>query len=269
MTIVKPLPRRDLNTLLTRVFPAIRTLVEIGYFSLDVEGSEHVPREGPAVYVANHSGWFTLDTVIGGLAVLDHVGADRLPYGAAQDALLKVPGLGEFVESMGGFPASWLREPRTLPKEMQVFSVYPEGAEGNCKAFWHAYRMRRWRTGFVHLAAALGGAPIVPIAIVGGEECLPVAFTVRSLRPLLGTILPVPLSALPLPSRWKVVFHAPVSLRDETQSGDEDDFSRAVRRAPRIAEGIRATVQKTLDRETEHRLLARVARRLDPVAPGS
>jgi 1-acyl-sn-glycerol-3-phosphate acyltransferase len=261
MTIVKPVPRRDLNVLLTRVLPPIRALIEIGYFSLDVVGAEHVPRQGPAVYVANHAGWFTFDTLMAALALVDHVGADRLPYGAAQDELLKVPGVGGFFESVGAFPASWLRDPRALPREMQVFSVYPEGAEGNCKPFWQAYRMRRWRTGFVHLAAAVG-APVVPVAILGGEECMPTAYTLRALRPILGTILPVPLSALPLPSRWKVVFHPPVTILDSTHGGGEEDFVRAVRRAPRFAEAIRATVQQTLDREAEHRLIARVARRL-------
>jgi 1-acyl-sn-glycerol-3-phosphate acyltransferase len=261
MTVSKPLPRRDLPMLLTKVLPALRALVKIGYFSLDVEGAEHVPREGPIVYVANHAGWVTLDTLMGALAVVDHVGADRLPYGAAQDELLKVPGVGRFFEGVGAFPASWLREPRSLPAEMQVFSVYPEGTAGNCKPFWHAYRMRRWRSGFVHLAAALG-APIVPVAVLGAEECLPVAGTVRFLRPLVGTVLPVPLCALPLPSRWKLVFHEPVSVHGGALSGDVEAPPSFLQHARRLAESTRSTVQGTLDRETEHRLLGRLSRRL-------
>ncbi len=260
MTVSKPLPRRDLPMLLTRVLPALRTLVDTGYFSLEVEGAEHVPRRGPVVYVANHAGWVTLDTLIGALAVVNHVGADRLPYGAAQDELLKVPRIGRLFEGLGAFPASWLREPGTLPAEMQVFSVYPEGTEGNCKPFWHAYQMRRWRSGFVHLAAAVG-ATIVPVAVLGGEECLPVAATLRFLRPLVGTILPLPLFALPLPSRWKVVFHEPVSLSPEHLGGS---VQSAMQQSRRLAANIRSTVQSTLDWESAPRLLGRLSRRLRP-----
>jgi 1-acyl-sn-glycerol-3-phosphate acyltransferase len=247
--------------LLTRVLPALRAMVDTGYFSLAVEGAEHVPRQGPAVYVGNHAGWFTLDTLMGALAVVDHVGADRLPYGAVQDQLLRVPAVGRFFEGVGGFPASWLRDPRSLPRQMEVFSVYPEGTDGNCKPFWHAYRMRRWRTGFAHLAAALS-APIVPVAFLGSEECLPVAWTLRSLRPLLGTILPVPLFALPLPARWKIVFHEPVHFHDGSSGERERSPEWAIQRARRVADSTRATVQRTLDREAEHRLLGRLSRRL-------
>lgn len=266
MMVSKTLPRRDLPMLLNRVLPALRALVDIGYFSLDVEGVEHVPRRGPAVYVGNHAGWFTLDTLIGALVLVDHVGADRLPYGAAQDALLKVPAVGRFFERVGAFPASWLREPRSLPPEMQVFSVYPEGTEGNCKPFWHAYQMRRWRSSFVHLAAALR-APIVPVALLGGEESLPVAYTVDLLRPLVGTAIPVPLLAMPLPSRWKLVFHEPVRLDGRLLGRAAEDPRWFVEHARLLAESTRSTVQRTLDRETRDRMLGQLSRRLRPADP--
>lgn len=260
---LNPLPRRDLPMLLEKVFPVIRWLVEIGYFSVEVEGAEHVPRCGAVVYVANHAGWFTLDTIMAALAVADHVGVERLPYGAVQDELLKVPWIGRFFEGMGGFPASWLRDPRALPREMQVFSVYPEGTEGNCKPFWKAYRMREWRTGFVRLAAAKG-ARIVPVAIVGGEECLPVVATLRFLQPLIGSILPLPLFPLPLPARWKLVFHAPVSVDSAFVTLPGDDPSALRRRVRRLSDSIRETVQSTLTRETANRPLARIARVFQP-----
>jgi 1-acyl-sn-glycerol-3-phosphate acyltransferase len=253
--------------LVEKVLPAIRWLVEIGYFSFTVEGAEHVPRRGPVVYVGNHAGCWTLDTFMGALAVVDHVGADRLPYGAVQDEVFKVPGVGRFLEGVGGFPASWLRDPGALPKEMQVFSVYPEGMEGICKPFWHAYRMRQWRTGFAHLAAALR-APVVPVAILGAEESLPVVCTLRTLEPLVGTPLPVPLSVLPLPSRWKVVFHAPELSPAERLGRADDDPPRALRRARRLADSIRSTVQRTLDQEAEHRLLGRLSRRFQREGSG-
>jgi 1-acyl-sn-glycerol-3-phosphate acyltransferase len=253
-----PLPRRDVSMLVERVFPALRSLVRAGYFSLDVEGAHHVPRTGPAIYVANHAGWFTLDTLLGALVLADHVGTERLPWGAVQDQLLKTPRLGRFFEKMGGFPASWMRAPFAIPKEMQIFSIYPEGIEGNCKSFLHAYQMRAWRSGFVRLAIARG-APIVPVAIIGGEECLPVVSSIRFVKPLLGTILPLPLSILPLPTRWKFIFHEPVRLT-ERDLGVETDVDSRKRRFQALAGQVRARVQRTIDRETSDHMLVRFSK---------
>lgn len=247
-----PIPQRDIEPLKTKVFPVLRTLIKAGYFSLTVEGAEHVPRSGPAIYVGNHAGWFTLDTILGALAVTDHIGIDRLPWGAVQDELLKTPRIGRFFEGMGGFPASWLKTPEAIPPEMEVFSVYPEGTEGNCKSFLHAYQMRQWRTGFLRIAAARN-APIVPVSIIGGEECLPVATPLNFLKPILGTILPLPLALVPLPSRWKFIFHKPVLVtRDELEANKQ--------RPHEIAAEIRACVQRTLDEETSNHMLVRFSK---------
>ncbi len=142
---------------------------------------------------------------------------------------------------------------------MQIFSVHPEGTEGNCKPFWRAYQMRRWRTGFLRLAVARR-AVVVPVTVIGGEECLSVVVTIRALEPLLGTILPLPLFALPLPSRWKVIFHPPVSVDHLEADSEGDDTAAQMRRYRQLAEAIQSTVQRTLDRETSNRRLARLAR---------
>lgn len=254
-----PLPRRDVNMLTSRVFPALRTLIKAGYFSLTVEGTEHVPRNGPAIYVGNHAGWFTLDTLLGALVLADHVGPDRLPWGAVQDELLKTPKVGQFFEAMGGFPASWLRTPEAIPAEMQIFCIYPEGTEGNCKSFVHAYQMRPWRSSFLRVAVARG-APIVPVSIVGGEECLPVMSTIRFAKGLLGTILPLPLAIVPLPSRWKFIFHEPVTVTAADLGGKQDDHVTRRQRAQAIASAIRERVQRTLDEETSNHMLVRFSR---------
>ncbi|WP_437711051.1 1-acyl-sn-glycerol-3-phosphate acyltransferase [Sorangium sp. So ce448] len=259
MAALRPLPRRDMSLLLTEVFPALRALARMGYFELSVEGTSLIPRHGPVVYVWNHSGWFALDAILGGLVLADSVGAERLPYGAVQDQLLKVPWVGRFFERIGGFPASWLRDPLDMPPEMQHFTIYPEGTEGNCKPFWRAYRMQAWRTGFARLAAARL-ARVVPVAAIGGEECLPVAMTLRTLKPLLGTILPVPLCLFPLPSRWKFIFHEPVDIEPLGAGPFSRDPASQERRYHQFAARVRATVQATLDRETADHRLARLAR---------
>jgi 1-acyl-sn-glycerol-3-phosphate acyltransferase len=173
-----------------------------------------------------------------------------------QDELLKAPLLGPFFWRFGGFPASWLRQPDALHHAMQVLCVYPEGTEGNCKPFWQAYQMVEWRTGFLKLALARK-AKIVPTAVIGGEESFPVAATIRFLKPFIGTILPLPLSMLPLPTTWKFIAHKPVSLDGLGLDAPDLDPAAQKRQLHAIADSIRTTVQRTLDRETADRGLVR------------
>jgi 1-acyl-sn-glycerol-3-phosphate acyltransferase len=256
-----PLPLRDLDFLTSKVLPVLRAAIRARYFTVEAAGLEHVPRRGAVIYACNHAGWFTLDTLLGALILADGVSLDRVPYGAVQDELLKTPWLGDFFSRVGGFPATWLRQPEALDPAMQAFAVYPEGTEGNCKPFWRAYQMASWRSGFLRLALARK-AVIVPVAIVGGEECLPVAATVRFLKPLVGTILPLPLSLVPLPTTWKFIAHQAVS--PDAVGGDAPvlDPEEWKQRMQNVAKKIRETVQQTLDRETSARPLVRLRKLL-------
>ena len=244
------------------LLPALRKLVACGYFGLEVEGTEHVPRSGPAVYVANHAGWFTMDTLLGAVVIADRIGCDRLPWGAVHDRVLNAPRIGGFFEALGGFPASWLRQSARIPAEMEVFSIYPEGVDGNCKSFWHAYQMRPWRTGFVRLAIARN-APVVPVAIMGGEESLPVLAPIRAFERQLGSVLPLPVVPVPLPAKWKFVFHPPVHVEasEAQQAVSGQPSGRALLQT--IARDVAKIVQDTLDRETRNKPLVRLTRLID------
>jgi 1-acyl-sn-glycerol-3-phosphate acyltransferase len=246
----------DRTFLEQRVVPLFEKLIEIGYFSFDVTGTEHIPRDRRIVFAPNHSGWFPLDGFFLGLAVRSVLGPEASPFFAVHDAATAAPVLGRFLNRVGALPASWFRRPERLPPDIRTVGIFPEGVEGNCKPFWEAYRMRPWKRGFVRVAVALD-APIVPVAILGGEECLPVAWTVRALEPIIGSILGLPLSLVPLPSRWKVVFHPPVEVaglagRGKAALMDADYSSMVARRVQR-------TVQATLDRETPGYPLAQLS----------
>jgi 1-acyl-sn-glycerol-3-phosphate acyltransferase len=124
--------------------------------------------------------------------------------------------------------------------------------QGNCKPFWEAYRMHEWNRGFVKLAVTRR-APIVPVAVFGGEESLPVAWTVKALEPLIGSLLGLPLVPVPLPARWKIVFHAPVD------AGQRDSSMGAKQHAAAVTKRLQRTVQDTLDREAHGHALARLS----------
>jgi 1-acyl-sn-glycerol-3-phosphate acyltransferase len=234
------------------VVPVARALFKIGYFKFEVEGAEHLPRDGRAVYALNHAGWFPLDAFFAGLAVTETLGQDRAPYFAASDVALAAPGLGPFLRRVGAVPASWFRRPEKLPPEIRACAIFPEGVEGNTKPFWEAYRMRPWKRGFVRVAAALD-LPVVPVAILGGEESLPVAWTVRRLEPFIGSIVGLPAAPFPLPARWKIVFHEPMRLEGGRALVDDRELGF------RTAARVREVVQATLDAQAATRPLKRLS----------
>jgi len=243
----------DREALVRQVASAIRTMVRLKYFTFEIEGAEHLPRQGPVVYAQNHAGWFALDTIILGHAVGETLGLSRAPYFAAHDSALAAPVIGPFLRRLGGLPASWFRNPERLPPDIESYGICPEGVRGNCKPFWEAYRMREWSRTFVKLAL-VRKATIVPVAVLGGEECLPVAWTVTALQPVIGSIVGLPLVPVPLPARWKVVFHEPVHVTSDGNPlrPDRQYLTDVTRR-------VQATVQETLDREIHGRRLAQLS----------
>jgi 1-acyl-sn-glycerol-3-phosphate acyltransferase len=232
--------------------PMVERVIRAGWFSFDVEGAEHVPADGRAVYAQNHAGWFPLDAFFVGLGIRRAIGPCRTPYFAAAEAALALPFVGTFIRRVGAVPASWFRRPERLPARIRACAFFPEGVPGNTKPFWEAYRMRPWNRGFVRVAAALG-LPIVPVAVLGGEECLPVAWTVRLLEPLVGSRFGMPLALLPLPARWRIVFHPPVRLVEGPRLLTDGQ------RAAEVAGAIRATVQGTIDRRAGRYPLAQLS----------
>ena len=84
------------------------------------------------------------------------------------------PGLSMLVAKLGGVPAHPANVHRLLYDEEQLVLVFPEGRKGTEKLYKDRYRLRRFgRGGFVE-SAMRAQAPIVPVAVVGAEEAMPV-----------------------------------------------------------------------------------------------
>ena len=77
---------------------------------------------------------------------------------------------------------------RLLRDEGRLALVFPEGQKGSRKLYWQRYRLRRFgRGGFVRTAMR-AGVPIVPIAVIGAEEAMPIFAHVPLLQRLTGLI---------------------------------------------------------------------------------
>lgn len=250
-------PPRDFSLFHERIFPFLNQLIRSGYFSLEVRGLHHLPSRGGMILAGNHSGWFTLDSLMVALAIYETVGEKRLPYAIINDSLLEAPLVGQIFKNLGVVPMSWLKDIENLHPSLKTFGIFPEGEAGICKPFWRAYQMARWKTGFVRLAIARK-AQVVPMSIIGGEECLPTSLPIKFLRPLIGSSVPVPLLSFPLPTSWKVIFQEPI---DFSSYGEKERNDRVF--CEKMASRIRSIVQLNLDFHTDNRPLAQFSRRIE------
>src|SRR5450759_3088377 len=74
---------------------------------------------------------------------------------------------------------------RLLHDQGQLSLVFPEGTKGPSKTYADRYRLRRFgRGGFVEIAMR-SGVPVIPIAVVGAEESMPILFRINGLAKAL------------------------------------------------------------------------------------
>jgi 1-acyl-sn-glycerol-3-phosphate acyltransferase len=122
---------------------------------------------------------------------------------------------------IGGVRADPENAERLLRRD-ELVAVFPEGEKGMGKLWKDRYRLQRFgRGGFVKLALRTG-APIIPVAVVGAEEAAPMLGKVTWFAKNIGIPwIPVtptfpwlgPGGLLPLPSKWRIAFGAPIDLR--------------------------------------------------------
>ena len=100
----------------------------------------------------------------------------RPVYGLADYFFRTIPVVGTLWSRTGGVPAHPDNAYRLLHDQQQLAMVFPEGTKATSKTYADRYRLRRFgRGGFVEIAMR-AGVPVVPIAVVGAEESMPIVF---------------------------------------------------------------------------------------------
>jgi 1-acyl-sn-glycerol-3-phosphate acyltransferase len=238
-----------------RVLERLEPVLDFYYrnwFRVETEGVEHVPSDGGALLVSNHSGALPPDGPMIMQAIRYEHPRPRPLHMLAEHWFRGYPGVGMLTTKIGlvaGHPAN---AQRLLHDEGQLVLVFPEGAKGSRKVYWQRYRLRRFgRGGFVRTAMR-AGVPIVPIAVLGAEEAMPIFAHVPALQRLTGLIYFPINHAFPqfglaaalmyLPAKFKIRFLEPVDL---SAYGPEDAEDLAL--VQEIGERIRADIQLELD----------------------
>ncbi|MFI7678614.1 lysophospholipid acyltransferase family protein [Actinophytocola sp. NPDC049390] len=233
----------------TVLMPPLRMVYE-KWFRVEVTGEKNLPLDGGALIVANHSGTLPWDAVMTAVAVHDNHPRGKHLRMLGADLVFKVPVLGTLARRTGQTLACGADAQRLL-KAGELVGVWPEGFKGIGKPFSERYRLQRFGRGGFVATAAKAGVPIIPCSIVGAEEIHPKIADIKPLAKLLGLpYFPVtpffpllgPLGAIPLPTKWRIDFGAPV--RTDLASPDAADDHAFVLE---VAAEVRETIQRTLD----------------------
>jgi 1-acyl-sn-glycerol-3-phosphate acyltransferase len=261
--IPRPDPAREVDDWgrSERVYELMEPILNFYYrywFRVEQQGIENVPSEGGALIVANHSGALPPDGPMIGQAIRNEHSNPRPLYMLGEHWFKGYPGVGMLTNKIGLVAAHPANATRLLRDEGRLVLAFPEGAKATRKLFWQRYRLRRFgRGGFVKTALRTG-VPIVPVAVVGAEEAMPIFAHVPLLQRLTGLIYFPINHAFPhfglaaglmyLPAKFKIRFLEPVTL-DGYGPRDADDIELV----HSLSEQIRTRIQLEVDRLTAER----------------
>jgi 1-acyl-sn-glycerol-3-phosphate acyltransferase len=226
------------------------------WWRVAAEGLEHVPGEGRALMVANHSGVLPWDGAMIATAVIEEHPQPRVVRNLHLSWFSTLPIVAPAMAAFGqvqGLPENAIR----LLDDDQLVCVFPEGLKGVGKLFKDRYRLARFgRGGFIQMALRTG-APLIPVAVVGAEEIYPMLADVRPIARLLGfPYFPLTplfpwfglLGFVPLPSKWTIVFGEPIPTAG---------FDRASADHPllvsELSDQVRGRIQAMIDEKLAER----------------
>ena len=229
-----------------------KTVAEFLYrywFRVEVEGVENIPDEGGDLLVSNHSGALPPDAPMIAKAIKEEHPRPRPLYLTVEHFFKGYPGFSMLLPKVGGVAAHPANVHRLLYDERELVLVFPEGRKGTEKLYKDRYKLRRFgRGGFVE-AAMRARAPIVPVAVVGAEEAMPIFAHVTLLQRVTGLLYFPITPTFPhfgllgmlgyLPAKFKIRFLEPVQFEAE---GLHDDKALV----QTVAHEVRARIQENV-----------------------
>jgi 1-acyl-sn-glycerol-3-phosphate acyltransferase len=237
------LVKLDADALLYKVFPRLFMEVLKKYFRLEVEGAENIPTKGPVIIAPNHSGFSGFDAMV--LAYILQQETKRIPRVMTHRLWFLTEKTALPAQKMGFIEATFENGLSLLSRNNMVV-LFPEGKQGNFKPTSKRYQLQEFKRGFVRMALKTG-APIVPTLIIGAEETHINLQQLKFSKFLRGLVLPLPLNVIPLPAKWKIIFHKPISLPFGPDKINDTEVCHD------LAQEIQESMQKKLNKELKIR----------------
>lgn len=232
---------RDPDTM-REVLPGVWLLVN-AWYRPEVRGLHHIPEQGPALIVGNHTGGQQPPEVfISALAIASYCGVERPFYQLAHRMVMNSP-LAPLLRRFGTVEADPGNAERALAQGA-LLQVFPGGDHEVFRPSWESDRIDfGGRKGWLRLALEKD-VPIVPQVTIGGQEqalflsrgerlarLLRVDRALRLktipifLAPPFGLILGPFTPFIPLPTKVVIQFLEPIDLRETY--GEEPDLDEA------------------------------------------
>jgi len=209
---------------LGRFFTTLRFASE-RYFHVDAHGLEHIPPRGAAMLVGNHSGGVAIDGAMVVATCFFQLDPPRLAQGMADKFISRIPGAAQVSARVGQLPGLAEHAERLLADE-RLLMVFPEGARGTAKLARDAHSLVRFGSGFMRLAMK-AGAPIIPLAFLGGGDAMPTVANLYKLGRLVGMpYIPITRYLVPVPKPTRFQLLVSSAMRFEGD-GSEDDATIA------------------------------------------
>jgi putative phosphoserine phosphatase / 1-acylglycerol-3-phosphate O-acyltransferase len=142
------------------------------YANLDIDGTDNIPLEGPAIICGNHRSYF--DPLAVGYAVAKRGRPVRF---LGKKEVFDAPVVGDMARAMGGIRVDRgtgsdepLREAAAALAAGEMVAIMPQGTIPRGLAFFDPVLKGRW--GAAKLAA-MSGAPVIPLGLWGTEQVWP------------------------------------------------------------------------------------------------
>jgi len=166
----------------------IAKVIALLYFSLEVRGSENIPRRGGFIVASNHASF--LDPPL--LAVA----SPRLLGFFSKAEMFRSPVSAFFLRLLGAFPldreadALSLRVGLRILRNGKGLAIFPEGTRSRDG------RMGKGKSG-VAMLAVRSGCPVIPMRLIGSDRALP------------------PGNAAPRPVKIRIIIGPPVKIEGD------------------------------------------------------
>lgn len=238
------------------------------YFRARLLGAGRLPKRGPVILAANHSGnAFPHDAIVLDATLWDHDGMDPelkvrsvFEPELTQVWWMRPFGIDDFWRRGGGVDMTFDNFAHLLEGGQRVL-YFPEGVPGIGKGFNHRYELQPFRTSFV-LLAGRHRIPVYPIYVINAEWVHPFGYCFRPLDRLMQRVFHVPFLPLPIgllacvfpwmwylafPCRMVFVVGKPIDVPGLLWIEGVTDFERPDRNAlRRVAEAVRRLMQREL-----------------------
>jgi len=225
------------------------------WFRTEAYGVSNIPEKGPALIIANHSGQIPIDGMMIAITCMMEMDTPRMPRAMVEKWFPTLPHVSILFARVGQVPGI-MENAEKLLSNGELVMIFPEGIRGSGKTWDKRYQLQRFTVGFMELAIRFD-APIVPTAVIGGEEQAPSFYDVKQIAELIGfpyfPITPTfpwlgPLGLIPLPSKYHIIFGEQLDY-----SSYKDDLPHPEKIKKHVEE-VREKIQGMVDEGLEQRI---------------